>query len=181
MDADSEELIERLGEAGCDDALVGVGRPGRIALEVSRESDSAEKAIGAALADVSNALPTAMLIEVSPDLVGLTDIAERVGISRQAIRKLMVTHRETFPTPVHEGSASIWHLADVLAWLDEKGGHQIDRRVVEVARVALEVNLAKEAHRYAATGTGKQYGFAPLRVRGGVVTNEPIGRMRDGE
>ncbi len=27
-DADMDELIEQLGEAGCDDALVGTGQPG---------------------------------------------------------------------------------------------------------------------------------------------------------
>src|SRR5256885_15080855 len=32
-DRDSQTLVERLGEAGCDDALVGIGQPGRLALE----------------------------------------------------------------------------------------------------------------------------------------------------
>lgn len=27
-DRDSQTLVERLGEAGCDDALVGIGQPG---------------------------------------------------------------------------------------------------------------------------------------------------------
>ena len=31
--ADPDVLIERLGESGCEDALVGVGQPGRVALE----------------------------------------------------------------------------------------------------------------------------------------------------
>jgi hypothetical protein len=51
---------------------------------------------------------------------------------------------ERLPVPVHEGSASIWHLADVLAWLQAKGGYSLDEDVLEVARVALRVNLAKE-------------------------------------
>ncbi len=28
-DRDADALVERLGEAGCDDALVGIGQPGR--------------------------------------------------------------------------------------------------------------------------------------------------------
>ncbi|PSD31181.1 transcriptional regulator, partial [Stenotrophomonas maltophilia] len=32
-DSDPDDLVERLGEAGCDDALVGIGQPGRLALE----------------------------------------------------------------------------------------------------------------------------------------------------
>ena len=35
-DRDSQTLVERLGEAGCDDALVGIGQPGRLALEFTR-------------------------------------------------------------------------------------------------------------------------------------------------
>lgn len=147
-DCDPDALVERLGPAGCDDALVGVGQPGRLALEFSREADSAKEAVRTALADVKSAVPSARLIEASPDLVGLTDVADLVGISRQAMRKLMLAHRSTFPMPVHEGSASIWHLAEVLDWLRVRGDYQIDAGVLETARVALEVNIAKEAIRH---------------------------------
>ncbi|MFQ6748738.1 DNA-binding protein, partial [Bordetella pertussis] len=41
-DSDLDALVERLGEAGCDDALVGMGLPGRLVLEFTREADSAE-------------------------------------------------------------------------------------------------------------------------------------------
>ena len=147
-DSDLDALVERLGTAGCDDALVGVGQPVRLALEFSREAGSAEEAVRAALVDVKKAIPSARLIEASPDLVGLTDVADVVGVSRQAMRKLMLTHRATFPMPVHEGSASIWHLAEVLDWLMTRGGYQIDVGVLDTAKVALEVNIAKEAIRH---------------------------------
>ena len=93
------------------------------------------------------AAPTARLIEVAPDLVGLTDVADIVGVSRQNMRKLMLVHPGSFPAPVHEGSASIWHLADVLAWLQAKGSYSLAKDVLEVARVALQVNVAKEGQR----------------------------------
>lgn len=147
-DSDLDALVERLGAAGCDDALVGVGQPGRLALEFSREAGSAAEAVRTALVDVKKAIPSARLIEASPDLVGLTDVADVVGVSRQAMRKLMLTHRATFPMPVHEGSASIWHLAEVLDWLMTRGGYQIDVSVLDIAKVALEVNIAKEAIRH---------------------------------
>lgn len=147
-DSDLDAIVERLGAAGCDDTLVGVGQPGRLALEFSRETDNAREAVRTALADVKNAVPAARLIEASPDLVGLTDVADIVGVSRQAMRKLMVAHRGVFPMPVHEGSASIWHLAEVLDWLKARGGYQIDTGILEVARVALEVNITKEAIRH---------------------------------
>lgn len=58
---------------------MGVGQPGRLALEFSREADSAEEAVRTALADVKSAVPSARLIEASPDLVGLADVADLVG------------------------------------------------------------------------------------------------------
>ena len=67
-DCDPDALVERLGAAGCEDALVGTGQSGRLALEFSREADSAEEAFRSALADVRIAVPTARLIEASPDL-----------------------------------------------------------------------------------------------------------------
>lgn len=144
---DIEALVERLGEAGCDDALVGIGQPGRLALEFTREAHCAEAAVRSALADVQRAIGSARLIEASPDLVGLTDVAETVGVSRQNMRKLMLAHRLSFPVPVHEGSASIWHLADVLAWLQTKGGYRVPNDLLEVSRVTLQINVARESRR----------------------------------
>jgi predicted DNA-binding transcriptional regulator AlpA len=144
QDASHDDLVERLGAAGCDDALVGVGQPGRIALEFVREAESAEAALMSALADVKRAIPSAKLIEAAPDFVGLTDVAEVVGVTRQNMRKLMVSHATSFPTPVHEGSASLWHLAEIMAWLQARGTYKVEQAGLEVALVTMQVNLAKE-------------------------------------
>lgn len=144
-DADHDDLVERLGEAGCDDALVGIGQPGRIALEFTREADSAYAALTSALADVKRAIPSAKLIEAGPDLVGLTDIADVVGVSRQNMRKLAMNNVATFPTPIHEGSSSLWHLADVLRWLLAKGSYRWEPGTLEVAATAKQLNLAKQS------------------------------------
>ena len=74
-------------------------------------------------------------------------MADIVGVSRQNMRKLMLAHPGSFPAPVHEGSASIWHLADVLTWLQAKGSYSLTKDVLDVARVALQVNVAKEGQR----------------------------------
>ena len=55
-------LVERLGEAGCDDALVGVGQSGRLALEFTRDAPDAAEAVLSALGDVRQALPSAKLM-----------------------------------------------------------------------------------------------------------------------
>lgn len=91
-----DALVERLGEAGSEDALVGIGQPGRLALEFTREATDAAAAVLSALAAVRRAALSAKLIEVTPDLVGLTDVAEIVGVSRQNMRKQMLAHPGSF-------------------------------------------------------------------------------------
>ncbi|NYH19093.1 helix-turn-helix transcriptional regulator [Paraburkholderia bryophila] len=144
-DSDLDAIVERLGEAGCDDATVGVGQPGRMALFFSREGVSAFAALVSALEDVKRAVPSARLVEAGPDFVGLTDVAEVAGVSRQNMRKLMLSHAIDFPPPVHEGSASVWHLSDILAWLTARGGYDIRASVFDVAKSAKQINLAKGA------------------------------------
>ncbi|WP_310195058.1 helix-turn-helix transcriptional regulator [Pseudomonas hunanensis] len=146
-EADIDALLERLGEAGCDDALIGVGQPGRLALEFVREAASAREAVESALADVRRAVPQACLIEATPDLVGLTDVAEMVGVSRQSMRKLMLTHYSSFPAPVHEGSASIWHLADILSWMQVRDTYSFAQERLDLARVAMQINVASAYER----------------------------------
>jgi hypothetical protein len=65
-DQNVDDLIERLGAEGCDDFLVGVGQPGHVALEFTREADSAQAAIQA-LADVKRVMPKAQLLEAAPE------------------------------------------------------------------------------------------------------------------
>jgi predicted DNA-binding transcriptional regulator AlpA len=144
-DCNHDEIVERLGAAGCDDALVGIGQAGRIALEFTREADDAAAALLSALTDVRRAVPTAKLIESAPDFVGLTDVAELFGMSRQNMLKLMEDNPTSFPIPVHEGVASIWHLADVLAWLQTKGNYKIDQAIMEVSKATRQINSAKAA------------------------------------
>lgn len=144
-DCDLDAIVERLGEAGCDDATVGVGQPGRIALFFSREGESAFEALLSALGDIKQVVPSARLAEAGPDFVGLTDVAEVAGVSRQNMRKLMLSHAIDFPPPVHEGSASVWHLSDVLDWLSARGGYEIKPDVFDVAKSTKQINLAKEA------------------------------------
>jgi hypothetical protein len=146
-DADAGELLERLGEAGCEDALVGIGQARRIALRFTREAESAKEAVFSALEDVKKAIPTAKLIEAGPDFVGLTDVADMLGVSRQNMRKLMLAHAATFPAPIHEGSAAIWHLEPVLEWLRSKGSYEISQQQIDVAHIALQINLIQATAR----------------------------------
>jgi predicted DNA-binding transcriptional regulator AlpA len=143
-DSDPAAIVERLGAAGCDDALVGTGVAGRIALAFTREAVGAEAALYSALEDIRRAIPGARLTEAGPDYVGLTDVADLLEMSRQNLRKLMLSHPATFPPPVHEGSASIWRLSELLRWFGGRG-YALDRALMDTANAVRQVNLAKDA------------------------------------
>lgn len=53
--------VDALYEAGCDDALVGIGTIGKIALAFTREAESRDAAVTSANADVLKAIPGARL------------------------------------------------------------------------------------------------------------------------
>ncbi|MDE0778276.1 MAG: DNA-binding protein [Nocardioides sp.] len=54
------------------------------------------------------------------DLMGVTEIAELLGLTRQRVHQLRQS--EDFPRPVADISAgSIWERADVEAWARESG------------------------------------------------------------
>lgn len=143
---DPERYVDALFEAGCSDASVGIGQVGRIALHFIREAISANHAVSSAIENVKSAIQNVRLVEATPDLVGLTDIAEIVGCSRQNMRKQFDQHREVFPRPVHDGNPALWHLATVLASFRERGIYKVDERLIELSDANMRINLAKQAY-----------------------------------
>ena len=138
-------LIGRLAEEGCTDALVGIGQIGRVAFRFNRDANSAFEAVLSAIKDIKQAIPEANLIEAAPDLVGLSDIADILGYSRQNIRKLMMNNPASFPTPIHEGKTILWHLSSILTWVNERDRYQVDELLLDVANMTMQLNIAKES------------------------------------
>ena len=143
--SDIDDIVERLGAEGCDDATVGIGRWGRLALAFVRESHSADAAVRSALANVRTAVPDARLVEASPDLVGLSDVAALLNVTRQNVRKLILDCDAPAPVPVHDGRPTIWRLAKVLTWLCEEKRYAVRSELLAVARATMQANLAVEA------------------------------------
>jgi predicted DNA-binding transcriptional regulator AlpA len=139
----TNDMVEALAAAGCDDAIVGTGHPGRIALEFSREAETAQEAIDSAIDNVATALPGAELIEAAPDYAGLTEISEIIGITRQALRKQMLS-RVDFPRPVHCGNPSLWHLAPVLEWLKQQRDYPVDPVLQHIAHHNMHLNTRQQ-------------------------------------
>ena len=117
---DSEIYLDALYEAGCDDASVCMGKSGWMELDFIRCSHSASEAIESAIADVNRAVPNAVLKHISPDIVGITEIANIMNCSRQYVRQMINSNSYTFPNPIYNQSKSLWYLTEVLGWLKDQ-------------------------------------------------------------
>jgi hypothetical protein len=155
-DEDPDTYVEDLYEAGCDDATIGIGRKGLIALAFAREAVSANAAIESAIRDVRKVIPHAKLVEASPDYVGLTEAAAIAGFSRQNMRKLMLKEATSFPLAVHAGNPAIYHLHAVLKWFRDVRKIEVRDDLVEIAAVTRQVNLAKELSQLPKRGVPKR-------------------------
>ncbi len=81
-------LLDALHEAGCDDAVVGLGTPGLLGVGVTRSGLDPETVIAETARQVMRGLPDgAQLREVRPDLVSLAEVAARLKVTRQALQK----------------------------------------------------------------------------------------------
>jgi len=139
----AEKYLEALADSGCEDAVVGIGQNGRITLNFVRTAETALEAVTSAISNVQKAIPEAKLVEATPDFVGVTDVAELFGFSRQYMRKLIQIKGTSFPEPVHEGKPSLWHLTDILAWFREHESRDIQSEVFEVAKINMQLNIFK--------------------------------------
>lgn len=83
---DEGALLDALHEAGCDDAVVGIGRPGAIGLAFIRTGCDPEAVIVEAIGQAVAALPEGTeLREVRPDLVSLADVTARMQVTPQTL------------------------------------------------------------------------------------------------
>lgn len=155
-EAQAEQYLDVLYEAGCDDATIGVGLPGYIGLDFCREADSAEQAVISAVNDVKRAIPDAKLTEVTPDLLNITEIADLISstlqkVSRQAMRKYafgqIAKMKSRFPAAAIMSSSPLWHVDEVVFWLIEnnKADKVKAQRLIEISKTARALNVRLQA------------------------------------
>ncbi len=150
---DLEVLSTQLYDNGCDDSSIGIGTPGSIALYFIRESKSASEAVLSAIKNVKNVIADAKLTEAAPDLVGATDIAEIMGVKRQAVQKIAASKDSNFPLPVYvakcKNGISLWHLSSVLEWLMENRDFH-DDLLLDLSSTTMTINLNSKPTNYRA-------------------------------
>ena len=118
--SDPEAYLDALYDAGCDDALIGIGKKGHIALDFDREGEDSIEAMKSAIEDVYKAIPDAIFESASPDVVNLSDIADSIGVKRQYLQKIYKEYFDSFPEPLYSGKQiSLWHMHSVMHFFIE--------------------------------------------------------------
>jgi hypothetical protein len=116
----------RLFEAGCDDATF-ITRWGAHSATFHREADSPMEAIVSAIEDIEGAGVGLRAARIEPaELVTASEIAERAGLSREAVRLYAHGKRGPggFPAPIAgpRKKSPLYRWSDVAAWLDRARG-----------------------------------------------------------
>ena len=147
---DSNEYLDLLFENGCDDATISTGQLGMLSLSFTRESINALEAVESAINDVKKAIPSAKLVEATPDIVNISEISSILGHSRQYTRKLFNSDTSSLPAPIHIGNPSIWHLSEVLDWLKSLGKQEnkINENLFELSHITRQINIKRQLEAY---------------------------------
>lgn len=104
------------------------------------ESDTVVHDVVETVRKISNRLPGLRVHGVHRDLVATSDIAARVGVSREAVRKWSM--EKDFPPPFDtvgggtRGATKVWAWADVVRWLYESRGIDMEENLPDVATIA---------------------------------------------
>ena len=121
-DLEADAKIDALFDAGCDDATFGtVDHVGYA--DFIREASSFGKALRSAIRQVES-VPGLRVTRIEPDdLVTMTEIAERLGRSRESVRLLVQGARGPggFPAPVShlKARSRLWRWSEVAAWAEK--------------------------------------------------------------
>ncbi|MDE2719436.1 hypothetical protein [Candidatus Palauibacter polyketidifaciens] len=120
VDIHEQAVLDALYEAGCDDALVATTN-GIQHLDFGREAASLSEAISSAVADAESVDGLRVVRIADPDLVSMSEIAARIGRSRECVRLWVNGKRGPggFPAPLNSphDRYRFWRWSDVEGWL----------------------------------------------------------------
>lgn len=146
----TDDVLEALFAEIEDAVPSSTDRLVKITAPISAPDD--EHAAVELIKQVTSAVPSAVPVRLDQDLVSITDIAERVGRTRESIRLLVDGKRGPgrFPAPVGiVGDAiRIWPWATVADWFRQEYGHDLGERGVSPTTAAVvDADLARRLHR----------------------------------
>jgi len=147
-DLQSDEVIDALFDAGCDDALVGRA-DGIQYVDFDREADSLEDAVLSAVVGIEQIDGLAVVRIADAGLVSMADIAARTGRTRESIRLLISGERGHggFPAPVTDPRSRyrLWRIGEVEQWMRLHTG-QIDESRDDHVLAAINAGLELRQH-----------------------------------
>jgi hypothetical protein len=151
-----ESAMDRLFEAGCDDATL-VERHGARRLVFSRKAESFASAVLTAIENIHAAgLVVAQVDE--PNLVTQAEIARRSGRTRQSVSQLIAGRRGPggFPVPIFctADDEPLWDWMSVASWLVSNG--YVSPDVGDRAALLATVNSELEHKRLSKVGAAKR-------------------------
>lgn len=136
-------VLDQFARAGCTDVSARPAKAGRVVVAFDRVAANARRALRSAIGSAAVALPMARLVEVSPDVVGYAEMAVIARTSRQNLRHASM-HDPAFPLALHEGRVDLFHLDDVLVWVQRRQHRRVSVPLLELAGAARADNLARQ-------------------------------------
>lgn len=119
LSVDDPEHDQRLAASGAEDAML-FEQDGATYAAFYRDAPSAWIAVVRAVDAIQDAYPLARVMYLDPDLVSTSDVAQRVGLTRQAVGLYVSGARGpgTFPRPegVVSNGQRVWRWAAVREW-----------------------------------------------------------------
>lgn len=145
-DLDSEGGLEALFEAGCDDATFGTV-DGVGYADFVREARTCGDALRSAIEQVESVSGLRVTRVEPDDLVTMSEIAERLGRSRESVRLLVAGDRGPggFPPPVSHlrARSRLWRWSEVAAWAKRHDQPADPVAAAEIAAVNAALALRK--------------------------------------
>jgi hypothetical protein len=146
----TDKLLNALFEAGCDDATASM-QGGMVRLDFVRSALTLKDAILSAIRDVRKAKIGADVRRVDVDgLVTQSDIARRIGRSRQVINQYILGQRGPggFPAAIYHvrNKSPLWEWAQVARWLQHND--MLREEAYQEAQQAALINSALEMRQY---------------------------------
>lgn len=156
-DLQDDAHIDRLFEAGCDDGTVGRA-DGIQYIDFDRDAPSFDEAVLSAVTDVERVAGAEVVRVADAGLVSMTDIAARIGRTRESVRLLVTGARGPggFPPPVTDprGRYRLWRWSDVAQWLTTQLGE--GTLPDDCAAMAVNASLELRRQRRNLTPTGRK-------------------------
>lgn len=142
----TEEVVNPLYEAGCDDALIGC-RAGTFYADFTREASSLMDAISSAITQVEQSGIGVKVTRVDDtNLVSQAEIARKTNHHRQMVNQWVSGKRgpASFPAPACnlKNGTKLWAWTTVSSWLAANG--LMDKKQAEDAEVLAFFNNALE-------------------------------------